>query len=100
MDKTISIHLSGDMDGEFPTKPALFMQFWKEKLDLVPEEHRGTTEIYLAVDEFSLDFSLTYTRPETADEERIRLECARSREKRIAGKDFAEYNRLKEKLGL
>jgi hypothetical protein len=100
MDKVITIDLSREMDIEFPTKPALFMQFWKEKLDLVPEEYRGTTDIYLLADEFSLIFTVSYTRPETADEKRVRLKCVISREKSSTDRDLAEYNRLKEKLGV
>ena len=94
------INVSFDTMFEFPSDPAKFLQFWIEKIEVVPEEYRHDAKVEAELEDGYLNFSLIYFRPETADEERVRLECAEVDKKRITDRDLAAYNRLKEKLGL
>jgi hypothetical protein len=98
MDKKVDV--SFDTIFEFPSNPVKFLQFWIEKIEVVPEEYRRDAKVEAELEDGYLNFSLSYFRPETADEKRIRLERAEVDKKRITDRDLAAYNRLKEKLGL
>jgi hypothetical protein len=97
MDKVID--LTFNIICELPSNPAEFLQFWREKIELIPQEYRQNAKVNSEFGEGYLDFSITYTRPETKDEEAFRLECSES-QLRYEREDLATYNRLKEKLGL
>lgn len=66
-----------DLEDMLPTNPNEFLTFWKEKIELIPEEFKGTARITIEAStnfEFSscLDVKISYTRLETRKEELYR----------------------------
>ena len=74
-DKTVTLEIDGY---NIPKKPIDFIAFWKEKFMEVPEEFRDTARIIIEAEtEYGdpvLNIMISYSRPETVDEMRIR-EC-------------------------
>ena len=84
-----------------PEKPSEFIAFWESKIDLIPEEHKESASIEIEsspyYDSSVLEVTISYTREETDEEQKIReFEEMRSKEE-VRAREIALLNQLKQK---
>ena len=89
---------------DLPTNPEKFMKFFQDKLNQIPKEFKenGYIEISSTHDRHDYDHievKIGYTRPETDDEERNRLERMSHHLAIKEAKEMEEFKRLQDKYG-
>lgn len=103
MNKMKVIEVFDDECPDIPEKADKFMEFWQEKINLIPEEHRGTAEIELEADESYgspyLNVTVRYKRPETDEETVAREGRVLAQNDARRNREIAQMKRLKEKYG-
>ena len=104
MKKDIKIEVySFYWDATIPEKADEFFAFWKEKVNLVPEEYRNTTRIEIGLgDDYGhaeLNATVSFTRPETGQEEAGRERRTVAKDYWIRREELAQLAKLKEKYG-
>ena len=91
-------------EGDWPSeKPAEFLAWWRAKIDQIPQEFLPSALVYITSScdhqgDHSPKIEITYSRPETSDEEAERL---RREEIELAKRqrwERAEFERLKAKF--
>ena len=86
---------------DLPTKAVDFMAFWDEKLTLIPDDHRANAQIEIeaitSYDQALLEVTVSYTRPETDEEEMCREKNAQARADNAEQRERSELDRLKRK---
>jgi len=93
-----------DIEDDIPTAPAEFMAFWREKIDLIPQEFMDTANIDLVGDSRwesgYLEARISFTRLETDEEEAARLKKEEDRRKFIENQELCQLENLKAKYGV
>jgi len=88
---------------DVPQKADEFIKFWQDKINMVPDEFRGTTEIEMEAEESygcaTLEATVIYKRPETDKEEQLREKQAQDRQEAITRRELEELTKLKRKYG-
>jgi len=87
-----------------PCRPKEFLEYWQEKIALIPEEFQKYGVVDLEAggeyDRPCIDLEIIYTRPETDKEEQMRERERENTENEIRRRDMAELNRIKRKYHL
>ena len=89
---------------ELPSTPKEFLNWWEGKINLVPEEYKETTfidcetEINWEVAQFQV--KIGYIRPETCEEEAIRIKNEEDRLKFIENRELCQLEKLKAKYNI
>ena len=88
-----------DYDHDLPDTLPEFIEFFRSKLELIPEKYRdcASIDIDTSVEHGSpvLDIWIYYLRPKTEEEEREAAELKSEQERFIANVELKEYHRLK-----
>jgi hypothetical protein len=101
--KIIDVSVFEDEISEFPGKPDEFIDFWTDKINMIPEHYRNNAVIYISseYDSHYIDISVAYSRDETDKEKyhRESEEKARKDSARLITQvnELNELKRLKEK---
>jgi hypothetical protein len=86
---------------ELPSTPKEFLSWWQEKIDLVPEEYRDTTfidcETNISWEFAQFQVKIGYKRPETSEEEAIRIKDEKEKQKIIENRELCLLEKLKSK---
>ncbi len=102
-DKQLTVFHDSAIIYNIPDTPDKFLQWWKDKFDLVPEEYRHTAKVDLDItDHYGsciLECSITYVRPETKEEETARLADEQRRDSATKAKELNLLQVLKTKYG-
>jgi len=88
---------------DIPEKADKFMEFWQEKINLIPEEHRGTAVIEIEAGESwgspYLNTTVRYKRPETDEEKDAREGRIAAQSNAQRDREIEQLRKLKEKYG-
>jgi len=88
---------------DIPEKPSEFFAFWKEKIQLVPEEYREVALIEIEAEEdygsAMLAATVSYYRPETNQEEALREGREKTRVELNKQQELRQLEMLKKKYG-
>lgn len=80
-----------------------FIDFWKSKLNIIPEEYRSAAKIeYCAESDWDVPYltvELSYQRPENKEEKMSRIEKENKIRSDIRQRDLQQLAELKEKYG-
>jgi len=98
----VTVFETDDLE-DIPEKPAEFIAFWTEKVNLIPDEFMSTAIITLEPETRwecgYLEMKITYTRPETNAESIHREDKANARVDSIRRKELDQLAELKKKYG-
>lgn len=98
--KTITVYVASYDWTDSNLKAVEFIKEWQDNLNLVPEEFRENATIKVEVSEEYgygyAEFELVYERPETE----VELKQKQDEKEYTKAKKLAEYNKLKQELGL
>lgn len=105
--KKVEVKVFHDMDMIYtiPEEPEEFLEFWKDKFKLIPEEFKDSGRISLEQnhgysDEIELEVTISYSRPETKEEINTRLKKVKDREHFTENQELCELVRLRKKYDL
>lgn len=89
---------------DIPEDAAGFMAFFAEKLETIPDEYRHSAKIEVRAetcyDSAILAVEIYYYRPETEQEVSDRLAKQAAKEAQNQARKLAEFQRLRDELGL
>ena len=89
-----------DCEYKIPTSPVEFMQFWADKINIIPEEFINTATIEIDIEDDygfqSLILEISYTRPETNQEYESRIFKERQMDDKLKQKELKLLKLLKE----
>jgi len=98
--KNVIVFETDDLE-DIPERPDEFINFWKEKIDLIPIEFKNAAEITLEPDVRwdcgYLEFKIIYKRPETEEEASARMNSNEMQEENKKKREIAALIRLKAK---
>lgn len=97
--KTIIVCDEKDLEDTIPDTPQEFLDFWQQKIDLIPEQYLSATGIELATewDSGAITLSISYDRPETEDEKIAREYRDSNIAKEVRRRDLATLAELQAK---
>ena len=96
---TKKIVISNDDNYDLPDNLIQFIEYFQEKLSIIPEEYREFADIEIDCCEYSGEFKVSYTRDETDEEQSKRLASINDRlvERRDSLK--AQLEKVNKQLG-
>lgn len=99
----ITVMVFKDDDIEVPESPEAFMEFWQEKIDLIPKEFLSTAKVDLDCQErwgsAYLELEISYRREETPQELAIRKGQESKRVSELEIRERTQLAKLQEKYG-
>lgn len=94
---------NGDITYAVPSSPVEFMEFWEQKIAIVPDAYLSTTRIELEVCEMygdgQLELVISYTRPENEMEQQARVERKERHAGRTKTREIELLRQLQAKYG-
>lgn len=84
-----------------PDSPKLFMKYWEEKFEDIPQEYRENAKIFFSVGhEYKTSVLIFYTRDETDEEWKEAEEEKRKQFAETEKNELEQLERLKKKYGV
>lgn len=87
-----------------PSKPTEFMDFWQEKIDLIPIEFIDNAKIDVFPETFyegaSIQVEISYIRNETDKEKALRMEREEGKRRHFEDQELSLYKELSKKYGV
>lgn len=103
MKKEKKVVVYNEESPEYPTNPVAFLLWWAEKFKEIPEEYMDSAEVeidaYSCYDSATTEVTIAYIRPETDEEERLRLGHERLVQESERQRELRLLAELKQKYG-